>query len=257
MCDQCDGITRRTVLKVAGGLALTGAMAACQTQQPVVEQELPDAYQDHLIQEQTEDEGGTGAVTIDPRKIVVPPPQPAQKTEYGDIMPRSAWTHVPLELSNGRPMDGVERVTIHHSGDGKPFVGTSVADVARHLQIVQQAHLQRGMIDIAYHFAIDRAGRAWQLRWLKYEGQHVRMSADKKIRWNEHNIGIVMLGDFNLQNPSQQQFDRLCAMVNLVRGKYKNIPASRVSMHGELVQTDCPGRSLRPHIITARKQGLM
>src|SRR3569623_772542 len=139
MCERCDGISRRKLLKLSAAGALA-ALAGCQTEQTV--EELPLPYTDHLMAE----EPGP-PVNIDPRTIKVPPPTPPQSSDYGKIIPRKAWTTSPLTLKNGRPMNGVERITIHHSGDGKAFLGESVNDIARHLQIVQQAHRQRGMID--------------------------------------------------------------------------------------------------------------
>jgi N-acetylmuramoyl-L-alanine amidase len=256
MCERCEGISRREVIKGAVGLGLAGILGrilgGCANQG---NSELPDVVEDHLIED-------VGAVRIDPGKLETRPVVPAQRTEYGEVMPRAAWTRTPLQLSDGTPMDGVTRVTIHHSGDGKPFMGESVAEVARHLQIVLQAHLQRGMIDIGYHFAIDRVGRVWQLRWLQYEGQHVRASRDG-TRNNEHNIGIVMLGDFDVQGVTVPQRDRLVEFVNLARGKYGLMTAEgkpragTLYMHGELVETDCPGRQLKPLIIDARRRGLI
>lgn len=223
---------------------MLGELAGCGEQAAV--NELPEPlYSDHLV-----GEAGGGAVRIDPSKIVVPPPVPPEKSQYGDIMPRAAWTRSPLALRDGIPIDGINKLTIHHSGDGKPFLGESVADVARHLQVVQQAHLQRGMIDIAYHFAVDRVGRVWQLRWLTYEGQHVR-TGKNGVRNNEHNLGVVVLGDFNVQGVTVPQRDRLFEFVRRLRGYYPSIKA--VYMHGELVETDCPGARLRPLILDARR----
>ena len=247
MCDACDGFSRRTFLKAATALGAAGIVASCQTEPPAA-QTIPDVYDDHLSEE-------SGGVKIDPSKIKVPPPQPPQVTEYGEIMPRAAWTGVPLRLANGNPMDGVNKLTIHHSGDGKPFLGESTADVARHLQIVQQAHLQRGMIDIAYHFAVDRTGRVWQLRWLEYEGQHVRRSPNG-VPNNPHNIGVVMLGDFDKQGVTVNQRDRLFTMVRLLRNKY-SLAQRVVYMHGELVGTSCPGARLRPLIQDARRRAIL
>lgn len=254
MCESCSIFTRREVLKAAALGVAAAALAGCAGAGGA---DLPEAYQDHLVQE-----NGGGRVAIDRRKLVVPPAVPAQASEYGSIMPRSAWTTVPLALRNGTPMGGVNKITIHHSGDGKPFLGETVADVAKHLQIVQQAHLQRGMVDIAYHFAVDRMGRAWQLRWLQYEGQHVRIGKNGQ-RNNEHNIGVVVLGDFNVQRVTAQQRDRLIELVRLLAGKYgltsaQGKPkANTIYMHGELVDTDCPGQELKPLVADARKRGLI
>jgi hypothetical protein len=247
MCEHCHEATRREVLKGAAlGLA-AAALAACGEPPPL--NDLPNAYEEHVP-----DESGA-RVKIDESKIVIPPPQPPQVSDYGSIMPRSAWTTSPLELRNATLMGGVTKLTIHHSGDGKPFTPATAADVARHLQIVLQAHLQRGMIDIGYHFAVDPQGRVWQLRSLKYEGQHVRMSANG-FHNNEHNIGVVALGDFNLQAVSTAQRDRLLELVRQIRAKYVLKPAA-VFMHGEIVQTDCPGKNLKPVIVDARRRNLV
>ncbi len=243
MCDRCDGLSRRSFLK--GAALSAAALAGCEQRPQTTEHVDP--------QEKLEGEGSKTPIVQDARPIVVPPAVPPKRTDYGDILPRRAWTAVPMEYGRGRPMNGVDRITLHHSGDGTPFLATSVADTARHLQLVQRAHFQRGMIDIAYHFAIDRAGRAWQLRSLLYEGQHVRIGADG-TRWNAHNIGIVTLGDFNLQSPTPAQFARLIAFAKLVRTKYA-VPVKNVRVHGELVDTDCPGRHLAPQIMNVRSRG--
>ena len=244
MCERCDGVSRRGFL--AGALLAAATIAGCE-EQPIAAQRDP--------QEKLEGEGSKTPIVQDSRPIIIPPTVAPKRTEYGDILPRHAWTLVPMEYGRGRPMNGVDRITLHHSGDGKPFLATSMADTARHLQLVQRAHLQRGMIDIAYHFAIDRAGRAWQLRSLLYEGQHVRIGANG-TRWNAHNIGIVTLGDFNLQSPTEAQFARLLAFAKLVRAKYA-VPVKNVRVHGELVDTDCPGRHLAPRIVDARARALL
>ncbi|MGN6366700.1 MAG: peptidoglycan recognition protein family protein [Phycisphaerae bacterium] len=243
MCDRCLP-TRRELLKLSALTAAALGLAGCP---PAPRTELPNPYEADL-------EGEGTRPTIETQVLPLPPPTPPQKTVYGDIMPRRAWTGSPLAIPHWRLMDGVSRLTVHHSGDGKPFLATSVPDTIRHLQIVREAHLRRGMVDIAYHFAVDRAGRVWQLRSLRYEGQHVRPSKDRRIFWNEHNIGIVTLGDFNLQYPTPEQVNRLIAFVHLVRGKYA-LPLSRVCLHRELVQTDCPGKHLAPLVIQARQRG--
>jgi hypothetical protein len=211
--------------------------------------ELPNAYEEHVP-----DESGVRP-GIDESKIVVPPPQPPQVSDLGTIMPRSAWTTTALAVRNATPMNGVTKLTIHHSGDGKAFMPASAADVARHLQIVLQAHLRRGMIDIGYHFAVDPQGRVWQLRSYNYEGQHVRMSANG-FHNNEHNLGVVALGDFNVQAVSAAQRDRLLELARQIRAKFRLKPAA-VFMHGEIVQTDCPGKNLRPLIVDARRRNLV
>lgn len=225
-------------------------VAACESLAAV--EQLPDlAYHDHLH--------GDRVVLIPERAIVTPPAAPPATRLQGSaasIIPRSTWTRLPLKLADGVRMNGPQRITVHHSGDGKPFLADSPADVAAHLRVVQQAHLRRGMDDIAYHFAIDRAGRIWQLRWLGYEGQHVRASKNG-TRNNEHNIGIVLLGDFNVQDSPVAQRERLYWLIRELRLMYSSTGGGLpVHFHGELVDTDCPGMRLLPYLKEARRQGL-
>jgi hypothetical protein len=249
---QRPEFTRRDLLQTAALCLGAAALAACDVDPNY---DLPEVYRGDPVNE------SAGPVRIDRSRIVAPPPTPAQPSDYGSIMPRSAWTASPLQLRNATPMNGVAKITIHHSGDGKPFRPATAADVARHLQLVQQAHLQRGMIDIGYHFAVDPQGRLWQLRWLEYEGQHVRPSPNGTHN-NPHNIGIVVLGDFNLQPVTSAQRDHLFELVRLLRYKYgstpiRPLPISAVYLHGEIVDTDCPGKNLKPLLLDARRRNLL
>jgi hypothetical protein len=245
MGERDKGMTRREILKVTA-LGAAAALYGCEAKPT---DELPDVYQGDIVGEKQ------GPVKIDRSKIVTPPPVPPTASDYGEIMPRRAWTSLPLQLRTAYVMDGVQKITIHHSGDGKAFKGKTAAEVARHLQIVQQAHVQRGMADIGYHFAVDLQGRIWQLRWLQYEGQHVRKSANGTPN-NPHNIGVVALGDFNIQGVPAAQRNKLFELVRLLRGKYA-LKTRGVYMHGEIVDTDCPGRAMKMAIVEGRRKGLL
>jgi hypothetical protein len=197
-----------------------------------------------------------GAVGVDMGQIKVPEgPKTAVAMDVGQVVPRSAWTNVGPDLANMRAMGGVKLVTVHHGGDGKPFLAVDATEVAKHIEGVRQWHRQRGMVDIGYHFAIDRAGRVWQLRHMKYEGQHVRIGAGG-VRWNEHNAGVVVLGDFTKQTLSAAQGERLVEFTGFLRGHY-GLATAAVKMHGELVDTNCPGGSLGAFIKQQRAAGKM
>src|SRR5690242_5810788 len=118
MCEHChpsDKPSRRTLLKISAASVAAALAAGCE--EPKTVTDLPGPYEDHLVTKFGEAPGPY----INPSLIHVPPPQPPQRTEYGDIMPRSAWSHIALQNSRANPMNGVQRITIHHSGDGKPF----------------------------------------------------------------------------------------------------------------------------------------
>jgi hypothetical protein len=176
------------------------------------------------------------------------PPTRTEPNNYG-IIPRSAWARSGPDLSRVDPMDGVRLITFHHSGDPKPFTTNDYAETAQHLEYVREYHRSRNFQDIGYHFAIDRVGRVWQLRSLKYQGQHVRYN-------NEHNIGVVVLGNFDMQAMTSAQKEKVRIFGLLLRKQY-GLPISRVYTHQEIVKTECPGNAMQPFMVSTRRQGLI
>ncbi|HVX83780.1 MAG TPA: peptidoglycan recognition family protein [Phycisphaerae bacterium] len=180
----------------------------------------------------------------------LPPPVVAKEPtgNYG-ILPRSMWAKAGPDLSRVDPMDGVRLITFHHSGDPKPFLTSDFGETAQHLEYVREYHRSRNFQDIGYHFAIDRAGRVWQLRSLRYQGQHVRYN-------NEHNVGVVVLGNFDLQAMTQAQKDKVKVFGSLLRKQY-GLPIAKVYTHQEIVSTECPGNNMQPYMVAVRKQRLI
>ena len=179
----------------------------------------------------------------------LPPPVTVRPPDNYGILPRSAWAKAGPDMSRVDPMDGVRLITFHHSGDPKPFTTSDYAETAQHLEYVREYHRSRNFQDIGYHFAIDRAGRVWQLRSLKFQGQHVRYN-------NEHNVGVVVLGNFDMQAPSSAQKEKIRIFGQLLRKQY-TLPISRVYTHQEIVKTECPGDNMQPYMVSIRKQGLV
>ncbi len=231
-------MSRRTLLTALATGAAAAAIAACQD----ASTSFPDPY---LSNSSLDDRGYAPPL---PGKPLGPPPSKEPANTYG-ILPRSAWTREGPNLKTIDPMNGVKLITFHHSGDPKPFTTTDYAETAQHLEYVRQYHRSRSFQDIGYHFAIDRAGRVWQLRSLNYQGQHVRYN-------NEHNIGIVVLGNFDLQTLTQAQKDKIKSFGTLVRKQYA-LSTSKIYTHQEIVKTECPGDNMQPFMTQIRKQGLV
>lgn len=162
------------------------------------------------------------------------------------ILPRPAFTasapgpEIQLMLQ-------VMRITIHHAGFQEPWLFDDQSTTAEHLEFIRRFHTDpppqgRGWADIGYHFAIDRAGRVWQGRSLSYQGAHVR-------NHNGNNLGIVVLGNFDIQQPPLSQIESLKSFIALLRKLYA-IPSMEIWGHCELADepTSCPGEHLLDHI---------
>jgi hypothetical protein len=227
-----------------GAAAALGGLAGCENAKNL--SKLPDPL------------GPPNGKSMTPDSELAPPtplqplPPPVTRVEpsntYG-ILPRSLWAKSGPDLGRVDPMNGVRLITFHHSGDPKVFTATDFGETAQHLEYVREYHRSRNFQDIGYHFAIDRAGRVWQLRSLKYQGQHVRYN-------NEHNIGVVVLGNFDMQVMSQAQKDKVKMFGSLLRKQYQ-LPISRVYTHQEIVSTECPGDAMQPYMISIRRQRMI
>lgn len=199
-----------------------------------------------------------------PGALAGPRYTPAVREEYvaslpNAIIPRSAWTNAGPAKSC-HPMNGVNLLTFHHDGNPGGFYDVSYWQTARYLESIRQFHVQNKFEDIGYHFAIDRAGRIWQLRSVLYRGEHVRnlYSADHRLlhKWNDHNVGVVVLGNFMEQAPTEAQRQQICRFGNFLRKQYQ-LSIAQVKVHQELVTTECPGIHMRPYMDEVRKQALI
>jgi hypothetical protein len=231
------GLSRREVL-IGGSLALATIAVAgaggCGTRQAT--SSLPGPQYP-----------GAGPLTA---PVAAGSAAPAVEPVPTGVVPRSDWTRAgvarPSEIN---PMNGVSRITVHH--DGLPPVALrSAADVARRLEQIRVGHISRRpepFADIGYHFVIDPMGRVWEGRSVRYQGAHVKDN-------NEHNLGILVLGNFNEQRPSPQALASLDRFVAQQMARY-NVPLGRVYTHQELRPTACPGHSLQAYMLQTRSRG--
>jgi hypothetical protein len=241
-------LSRRAFLAGIGAMGMAGAGGCgAQPEGPVVGS-LPDAERLPV----PAPVAVTGAPSTAPAGVKA---APAFGTGTFGIYPRSAWTSVGPRLGQIEPMHGVTRITFHHSGDqhnGRdvPFLAEGYRETVQHLELVRQYHTeQRHWADIGYHFAIDRAGRVFQLRSLNYQGAHVAGQ-------DPHNLGIVVLGNFNVQEPTAAQKARILSLGKLARMKY-GLRIAEVFTHQEIGRSDCPGVRMQSYMVKVRHEGII
>ncbi|HUO10236.1 MAG TPA: peptidoglycan recognition family protein [Phycisphaerae bacterium] len=245
------GVSRRAFLGLLG-LTGVGAMLGCENNNPTgsaAHAALPDPVAPAMSPITRALVPDTEFAPPAPSHPLPPPVVKAEPANTYGILPRSMWARGGPDMSRVDPMNGVKLITFHHSGDPKPFWASDFGETAQHLEYVREYHRSRNFQDIGYHFAIDRVGRVWQLRSLKFQGQHVRYN-------NEHNVGVVVLGNFDMQPMTQQQKDKVRIFGTLLRKQY-SLPISRVYTHQEIVSTECPGHGMQPYMVSIRRQRLI
>jgi len=146
-------------------------------------------------------------------------------------------------------MGRISRLTIHHEG-WTPVWFSDARQTGERIEQVRRIHVRdRGWGDIGYHYIIDRAGRVWQGRDPRFQGAHVGGA-------NEHNLGVMLLGNFDRQRPSDAQFDTMVRTVHALTRQY-GIDARQVYTHQELRPTACPGKALQPRVDSVRQAGYL
>ena len=117
-------------------------------------------------------------------------------------------------------------------------------------------HRARGWDELGYHFVIGNGsdtpdGRVEVgPRWAEQKhGAHCK-TADEY--YNEHGIGICLVGNFDKHPPTAAQARSLVKLVRFLCREY-HIPPSHIYTHGGVTgKTDCPGAEF--DLLSLRKQ---
>ena len=157
--------------------------------------------------------------------------------------PRALWARGEPDYAELNPMLPVRAITVHHDGLDSLVTGTSPREMTDRLELYRVGHRAQGWADIGYHLVVDRAGTVWQGRSIRWQGAHVKFR-------NEGNIGVLVMGNFDRQQPTAAQRATLeRVLVDLMRTY--GVQQSRVYTHREWpdAKTACPGRSLQSHMV--------
>ncbi len=126
-------------------------------------------------------------------------------------------------------------IVIHHSA-------SDVGGAARY----DRAHRDRGWDGLGYHFVIgngsDTADGKVEIgfRWPgQIQGAHCKTPDHF---YNDHGIGICLVGNFDDHPPTRLQMQTLARLVRFLCAEF-NIPKSNILTHGGVTgKTDCPGK---------------
>ncbi|MFO0872823.1 MAG: peptidoglycan recognition family protein [Phycisphaerales bacterium] len=179
-----------------------------------------------------------------PPRAETPVPLPSVPP-MANVLPRSRWSHGAPDYADMNRMLPVASITVHHDALS-PFTATDAASSEARIELIRVSHRHKNWADIGYHFVVDRAGRVYEARPVAWQGAHVK---DR----NEGNIGVLCLGNFEVQSPSEAQLNALVAHVKALRQRYR-VATRNVYTHREWpgAQTLCPGASLQASMVRLR-----
>ena len=149
------------------------------------------------------------------------------------LIRRSSWTQKKVR-KNHRPMNGITRITIHHTGEYKGMIGKSDRQI---IQAIENYHRNgRKWSAIGYHYIVGRDGNIYEGRPSHIQGAHVSGG-------NKNNLGISVVGEFEHKMPSAKQLATLKSFIEDMRSKYK-VSRKRVYGHRDIKASICPGSQL-------------
>ena len=137
-----------------------------------------------------------------------------------------------------------EGIIVHHSASD---TGDAASMDSYHRNI-------RNWDSLGYHFVIDNGNNSHNkhdgmvevgIRWRQQKhGAHCRVDVRDDNYWNEHTIGICLVGNFEEYNPSPAQYSSLVELVKFLQDRYR-ISANKIYGHGDIegARTKCPGRN--------------
>jgi hypothetical protein len=172
-----------------------------------------------------------------PRERAAPAPAPEPVREVEErrwFQPRSAWAGQTIDTSNIEPMEPAYRITVHHSGD----VADATGETKHQLRLFERAHKGKGWACIGYHYLIARDGTVYEGRPMTYQGAHATGAN------NVGNIGVCLMGNFDLRPVPAAQKDSLIRVLDRLRREH-GIERREVKVHSDYKNTECPGRFLK------------
>jgi len=158
--------------------------------------------------------------------------EPVQQSRY---VSHPQW----LPSRNAEQKSKWEAIVIHHTAMDEGSAS-----------MIDESHRNIGYDGIGYDFVINNGtGNPDGLvevgyRWKdQLTGAHCRPSGCTDNYWNEHSIGVVMIGNFEHYSPTSKQYKSLAEVINFLQKRY-NIPHSKVYSHYNVpdASTKCPGR---------------
>ena len=118
------------------------------------------------------------------------------------------------------------------------------------LASIDRSHREeRGWDECGYHFVIGNGTESGDGeievggRWLKQKhGAHTRVESNPGSNlYNEEGIGICLVGDFDSAPPTLKQVEACRRLVAYLQDRCR-VPTQGVTTHGDLDNTECPGR---------------
>jgi len=134
----------------------------------------------------------------------------------------------------------ITSITLHHEGSAKPLRPED--DPVAGLRALQSwGERDRNWWDVPYHYLIDLDGHV-------YEGRDWHYMGETNTTYDPSgHLLISILGNYNLQEPTQAQLDAIANVMAWAVKKF-DVPLDSIRGHYNYAETNCPGKNLRKYL---------
>lgn len=146
----------------------------------------------------------------------------------------------PAWPENSRPVNWINKIVVHHDAINRPH---EYDDIPRYeMEAGYQNHTSiPGSRGLQYTYRISNLGDIYLVR---PHGTFLWHCGDYPV--NQHSIAICLDGNFELQAPTQEQFEALKQLLDELSTQHPEFPAAQgdVYPHRAFYATACPGTNL-------------
>ncbi|MDN5724563.1 MAG: N-acetylmuramoyl-L-alanine amidase [Propionibacteriales bacterium] len=143
----------------------------------------------------------------------------------------------------------VKGIVVHHTAGANSYSANQSASIIRGIYSYHVKTL--GWCDIGYNFLVDKYGKIFEGRWggvtLPVRGSHA-------TSWNTNTMGVSFMGNYSTASAPAAMLDAGAKLMAWKFDGYYRNPKGKVTLagktvntifrHGDVMQTDCPGRDI-------------
>ena len=239
--DGSDFVSRRRLLRWAGGVSLAGAVGACSHSAATGAPPATSPASGALSTPAPITPAPVNTALASTTSATAPPLAP--QSASASLLCREAWGAQPARPGGRRHT--ITRMTLHHEavalGDNRNAPGRLRSDQRYHQD-------QKGWIDIAYHVGVDRNGNIYELRSTDIAG-------DTATDYDTTGHFLVLCeGDFDQETVSEAQLHS-AALAFAWAAQTFHVASGTLAGHRDLAQTSCPGTNLYAHLSSGDLKG--
>lgn len=218
--NHAPGAGRVVVGRVLHAVADDGVAGPTRT---LATDRVPDAAPDlapdgDVVERTTSEAVGLVAVEGDVRPAGPPVPH---------VVPRREWDPAGTCPASSEERTRPQRIHLHHTHI--PVV-EAPGEVPEAMRSICRQHHERGMSDVAYHYAIDPWGTIWQARGPLPSLLDTSVVTGAHAQgFNDGSIGVVLIGDYDVAPPTAEAMEATTALLAFLSWHFDLDPLATVA----------------------------